>query len=175
MSDIAVWNILASIIGIVGSIGAAYYFGDLAGQKAAQKHEAEKADRERRLALEALINQVELIKQLIETNRGVDVRTSASKALIRVPVRAFEVAFVSERPALSNERELLDAVGDYLSKAYSVNALLDVYHSLLSSPGSQSPQASNAFEHARKRCDVLPGVLDKLGVCLQNELDSEDG
>jgi len=146
------------------TIVVAWFFGE----KAAVRYERDKEKREQIAAHQALLNQVKLIKKLAQNNI---VRSEAPKnydSLIKLPVQAFETAFVSEKPILSKHPELLITVIDYLSEAYAVNSAIDTYLSLKSGPANQYGQ--ELVREAGNGCGIVLGILEDLSDNLQSSL-----
>jgi hypothetical protein len=167
-------EIIFLLVGVVASFFVAKWFGDVAGTRAAIRYEEEKSRRARIGALRALLNQVELIKKLAQANAEGDSILKSCGGLTKLPVQAFETAFVSGEPIASDDRDLLDAVNGYLSEAYIINSVVDVYLSLAGGPGNiQASYASHTVEQVREACNTLPGVLNTLQMCLEASLEED--
>lgn len=153
------------LIGIVTSIIVAWLFGE----KAAVRYEKRKEKEERLAAHQSLINQVRLVEELARCNIERAQAPRNYDSLIRLPVAAFETAFVSEKPPLSNHPDLLRMVNTYLAKAYTVNAAIDTYLSLKSSPANQYGQ--EFVKEAGTECRGVINILDELSDGLKKSMD----
>ena len=153
-------EIIVSIFGIIVSIIGAWIFGE----QAAVRYEKRKEKKERRAAHESLLNQLGLIEKLAQDNIERSKAPRNYNCLIRLPVAAFETAFVSEKPLLSDHKELLQMVNNYLSEAYAVNAAVDIYLSLKSGTANQYGQefVKEAGEGCKRVKNILSGLGDRL-------------
>jgi hypothetical protein len=164
-------EIVMFIVSLVASFLVARRFGGKAGTDAAIKHEERKEERERIAALQALLNQVKLIRKIAESNTSQDDYVTHSTSFVELPTQAFETAFVSERPALSNQSELLGVVSDYLSKAYVVNSNIDFLARIEATPISEMSQVpQRVFRLVRDDCQALSVTLDRLEGFLEVEI-----
>lgn len=166
--DIAVSAII-SVVAVVVSIFVARKYGDVAGTKAAIAHEEEKAQKARVTALRALQANVELAQKIVHHNAG----ANTSTGIARMPVSAFETAFLSAEPLLDIGQRLFDTVSDYLSGAYLANSLVDTYLSSVNGPAGL-PLAESFLDRAKAMCLALLEILEKLGLELKAELDRID-
>ncbi|MFB0537194.1 MAG: hypothetical protein ACETWR_19710 [Anaerolineae bacterium] len=123
-------NIITSIAGIVvGAIVSfflAKYYGDVAGTKAAIEFEREKAAQAHIVALHALLNEIVRIRDLADHNSKLVRYSDALQSVVRLPVTAFETAFLSKESSLlaedePNLSEPMASVTAYLTEAYSIN------------------------------------------------------
>jgi hypothetical protein len=161
-SDVAYfksWNYLS--IGI--SVYLAKRYGDRAGTDAAIAYEEQREERERVAALQALLNQVTLVRKIADLNSDRDDYVTHLADFVELPTKAFETAFVSEKPPLSSKPELLEAVNDYLSKAYVVNSSIDFLARIEVTPISEnSREPQRVFRDIRDNCRELATILDEL-------------
>ena len=166
-------EIVMFITSLVASFLVARWFGDKAGTDAAIKYEEQKEERERIAALQALLNQAKLIRRIAESNASQDDYITHCTSFVELPTQAFETAFVSERPALSNQSELLGVVSDYLSKAYVVNSNIDFLARIEATPISEmSQEPQKVFRLVRDDCEALSVALDKLEDFLKAEIEA---
>ena len=159
MADLV--QIVLSILTFAISGGLAYYlakhFGDVAGTNAAIKYEKEKAAEERAAALHSLRNEVARIRKLTEYYK----KPFADIGVPKMPMTAFETAFVSGSPGLVAGSELLKAVNEYLVHADIVNSVIDMY---------LIKEHRGEFSDITRACDPLAEILDRLDECLKREL-----
>lgn len=157
-------GIIIPVVSLIASSFVAYFvakrFGDVAGQDAARRFQEEDAKRARVTAFQSLINVVARIQKLVEYYQSPDFGT---RGVPKLPVTAFEMAFVSGSPGLAASSELLDAVNNYLVLADSINSLIDIYL-------ASQTRVGNLGE-IRRACPPLSEVLNRLGDYLQRELD----
>jgi len=158
--------VLGVVLSATVSLLAARKYGDVAGAEAARKFEKEDAQRARLSALRALVSAVELARKSTQFN----INAHTGSGFARMPVGAFERAFVSGRPGLDPDQDLLDTVTGYLSRAYAVDFVVDVYLAHVAGPGSMT-RAGNMLPDIKTACDALPDALDTLSACLHDELD----
>jgi hypothetical protein len=144
------------LVGIIITIIVAWLFGE----KAAVRYEKKREKEERFAAHQSLLNQVRLIEKLAQCNIKRSEAPRSYDSLIRLPVAAFETAFVSEKPVLSNHPDLLQMVNSYLSEAYAVNAAIDAYLSLKSGPANQFGQ--EFVKETGEGCRRIIGILSSL-------------
>lgn len=164
---VAAVAVVVAVGGAAVSFFAAKHYGGRAGAEAAISYEEEKSRRARAAAFRALLNQVDLAKKLAQANAEGQSILRTCGGLARMPVQAFETAFVSGEPILSDDPELLSAVNHYLSEAYIINSVIDIYLSIASGPQTiQSQNASHAVEQVRNACNALPDILNTLRVQL---------
>jgi hypothetical protein len=174
-------NIFTFILSLVSAYLLARWFGDVAGTNAAIKYEKEKAARARIIAIQSLLNEVRMARDLARKNFELVVadRVYNTRGAVRMPVSAFETALVSKESALLGESsrdtsdltELLDAVREYLTEAYSINALIDVRLAAIVSHGTGGEQRTDATRELKAKSDNLSDTLDRLERCLKRELD----
>lgn len=152
------------LVEIVIAIIVAWFFGE----KAAVRYEKKKEKEERIAAHQSLLNQVKLIEHLARSNIERSKEPKNYDSLIRLPVRAFETAFVSEKPVLSNYPELSQRVNSYLSEAYAVNAAVDVYLSL---KGGTANQCGQEFvKEVGEGCSRVINILSGLGNSIEESM-----
>jgi hypothetical protein len=165
--------LVVSVVGVYVSYLVAKKYGDFAGTKAArgfQQHDAAKA---RITALQSLLNEVTRIRKMARRNAGL-VRQVGPPTMVRMPVAAFEAAFVSGSRCLSEGSELLDAVTDYLTEADTINLLIDSYFWLAPATGTSQSASSGrgeALSRVREISERVPEILDRLDGCLKSELE----
>ena len=167
---------LNSIIALLVAVGASFIvakrYGDLAGAAAAISYEEEKSRRARVAAFRALLNQVDLAEKLAQANAEGHSILEKSRGLVRLPVQAFETAFVSGEPILSDDRELLSAVNDYLTEAYIINSVISLHLSHETGPGNSETTRTGqqTVDQVRKACRALPQILTTLRGQLKADL-----
>jgi hypothetical protein len=155
---------------IVISPIVAVLFGDLAGTFAARRFQEQDAKRARVAALQSLINEVARIQAVIDYYEATAPHSFLSRGGIpKMPIAAFETAFVSGSPGLAPSEELMEAVSRYLVRADSINSLIDIYltrgDDWSTSIRQQGAQLTETFDEIRKH-------LQKEKDCLQCELES---
>jgi hypothetical protein len=159
---------VVSVISLVVSIIAAYLvarkYGDVAGTLAARRFQEEDAARARVTALQSLMNEIERIRRVME-HYDLSGARAESRGVPKMPVAAFETAFISGRPGLAASKELVDTVCDYLVLADSVNSLIELYSPTFGMAGRIN------FPEICAACAPTPGILDRLEDCLQRELE----
>lgn len=146
-----VLSIFAFLVSLA-SVVVAYFRGDMAAQKASEKLQRQREQRERLAALQSLVNETERIQKAIEHNARLDV-TNNLQPILRLPVNAFETAFVSGRPGLDASDKLIQAVSDYLCRADCVNSLVDVYPSSIAGLGTGTIAPKNIAEQVVRHCE----------------------
>lgn len=160
--------VIVSVVGLVVSVGVAIFvakkYGDVAGAKVILEAQAKNAERARVAAFQSLINEVARIRKLDEYYRD-KFGTSQGTPTPRMPVAAFETAFVSGSPSLAASTELLDAVCDYLVRADSVNSIIDRWQAL----GRQVADVRHACNPRSE--PSLSAILDRLDDKLKRELE----
>ena len=170
---ISIFAIIVSIAGIIVSYRVAKKYGDLAAVEATRRFHEEDLKRARLTALQSLVNEVARIRKLAEHNSQL-APSQPAQPVARMPVAAFETAFVSGAPGLEVSLELLDTVTDYLACADSINSLVDIY--VAGTPSGESASASRlrkAVEQMKEICaSTLPEILDRLRDALQRELET---
>jgi hypothetical protein len=158
-------------IAIAVSFSTAKRYGDVAGTLAARRFEEEDARKARNLALKALLNEIGLVRKLAKSNTITETKFPAFRGVARIPVAPFETAFISGRPALDVRNQTLDAVTEYLSNAYYVNALIDIYLTTPLGAGSAAMSyARYILKRVEETCTALPDVLDRMKACIEQEL-----
>jgi hypothetical protein len=138
-------------------------YGDLAGTKAAIQHEEQKAAQTRMVALRALSNEVARIQEFTRHNTELDPQSYPSA--IRMPVAALETAFLSGDSVLVGEwdsSELLDSVKSYLTRAYSINALIDLYLTFPGSLGTDTTAGAHMVRLATEIRDESQELVEDL-------------
>jgi hypothetical protein len=163
--------VLIAVFTLVGSYFIARRFGDVAGTKAAIKHEEEKAAKALRLACRALAAEVERVRHLAAHNSKL-LTGSGVAPPIKLPVSAFESAFFSQNAILDAagagaDRQLLDAVLGYLTKAQAINSFID-FHLLLFGAIHRSAVGTPDWKfleelQVRVQSDEFTKVVDSLG------------
>ena len=175
MSDLSVLNAVAlalSIVSIFVSVHVARKYGDVAGAKQIIEYERSRADEAHISALQSLANEVKRIQKLAEHNSQLNPDRTA-QPIARLPVAAFETAFVSGMLASAVSQQLLDAATDYLVCADSINTLVDVYVAASPSGGGRGmDHVHGAVRETKEVCtDKVPGILDRLDDAMRSELD----
>jgi hypothetical protein len=141
-----------------------------------QNHKAKKA---RLTVLRALANEVERIRKVVEHNGQLKVMDTV-QPVTRMPMVAFETAFVSGEPGLDVSDGLLQAVTDYLACAASINSLVETYAAFASSSTGLAPRQVGVEgssycgytiqQIVEASTQKLPGILDALHAHLKEEM-----
>lgn len=163
-------------INIIVTIIVAAALGDIAAVYATRRFQKKEAKRARLTALQSLANEVERIQKVADHNRQLNNGTPI-QAVTRVPVAAFETAFVSGGRSLDAGNELLQAVTDYLACADSVNSLVDIYPASIggigtSGTGYSSYVIEKIVEASKHK---LPENLERLRIYLREEIEGGYG
>ena len=153
-------------------------YGDVAGTKAAIEYEEQKTAKARVVALHALWNEVARIRAVAIQNHALDPRGRHQNA-IRMPVAAFETAFLSKESVLlekwQKESEFFADAKQYLLEAYFVNAQIDFF--LSASGALANPLASEMMVHMTSqivdRSKEVVKILTRLEEHLERELDKQ--
>lgn len=171
-------EIALSFLSIPAALLISKWFGDLAGTKAARKYEEQKAGTARIIALQALLNELEIIQGMADQNAELASSRRDNAVVLKMPTTALETAFLSGESRLlqewSNESaELLILVRDYLTEAHSINLLVESYLALLGGLSSEESGwrrdvVSSIGSRSQKVLQILPEIED----CLQRELDN---
>jgi hypothetical protein len=69
-----------------------------------------------------------------------------------------------------DHNELLEAVGAYLTEAYSINALVEVRLAAIISHGTGEEQRAGPTKDIHDISKNLPKIVDQLKSCLEREL-----
>ena len=170
--------IVTLIVSIIASYLLARWFGDVAGTKAAIKYEEEKAEKARVVALHSLLNEVGRIRHLAHHNSKQFIGPEVH-SVVRLPVTALETVFLSGESVLLEKwqdniaSEVLASVTDYLTEAYSVNALIDLYLGLVRGLSSAEEHRRNEIiSQIASKSQGLIEVLDRLEKGLRGELQA---
>ena len=172
-------DIVPVLVSVIGSLIAAKYYGDVAGTRAAIEFEKRKAVQANIVALKALLNEIARIRSIAGRNSELVRHNKSFQTVVRIPVMAFEVAFLSKESSLLEEdenvsSEILDTVTAYLTEAHSINTLVEVYIRLTA--GLSSQEARWRAEIVTKIVDkskALLSILQRLESHLRNRLKSE--
>jgi hypothetical protein len=148
-------------VSLVGAWLIAKKYGDVAGTLAARRFQEEDAKRARVAAFQSLINEVVRIREVAKHYQSPSFDTASGAP--KLPVTAFETAFVSGSPGLAAREELVKAVSEYLVFADSINWLIDKH---LIGGGNLGDFA------IRQDWTRLSEVLNRLNDCLERELES---
>jgi hypothetical protein len=196
--DIAVGIVTAIVTLTVSSYisyNIAKRYGDLAGSKAAIEFEKEKAEQARITTLKSLLNEVIRIRDLAYYNYSLKQDGKRIQSVVKMPIAAFETAFLSgesslpikgtvgfdgspvssETPGLHLISEPLASVTSYLTKAYAINALVDIYLGLVRGLSSEeeSRRAEVISQIVDESHDLLT-VLPRLEKYLERQLEGKD-
>jgi hypothetical protein len=117
------------------SIVVAVVFSDVAAVFTTLAYQRKQAKKARLTSLCSLVNEVERIEKVTYRNTQLKPRETI-QPVTRLPVAAFETAFVSGRPGLVVREELKQVVADYLVRADSINSLIDIYPASISRIGT---------------------------------------
>lgn len=125
-----VYSLIIALIGIAISVYVARKYGDVAGTKAAIEYEKEKDKKSHQIATYALINQVNVAKEVAKKQQTVH-SGDIFAPITKMPVTSFETAFLNGKDSfMANHvvmKKDLDLISRYLSKAYCVNASVDIH------------------------------------------------
>lgn len=159
-------------INIIVTIVVAVAFGDMAAVYATRRFQEKEAKRARLTALQSLVNEAERIQKVTDHNRQLNKGTPIQD-VTRMPVAAFETAFVSGGRGLDAGNELLQAVTDYLACADSVNSLVDIYPaSIAGIGGSGTGYSKHIIEKIVETSEhKLPQNLERLRTYLREEIE----
>jgi hypothetical protein len=170
--------LIAAVSGLLSYIVAKKY-GDLAGIEASRRLHEEDMKKARLTAIRSLLNEAERIRKIANHNRQLD-KFGTIQAVIRLPMAAFETAFVAGRPGLDVSEELVKAVTDYLVCADSVNSLIDIYPASMASPRGSDGAIMGVAGTSRAEFVIqqvieisaheLPEILERLRILLQEEI-----
>jgi hypothetical protein len=161
---LSVLSLVASVVAVIVGYVTARKYGDMAAVKATRKFHEEDIARARVTALQSLISEVERIRRVVGHYDPSDTHAK-SRGVPKMPVAAFETAFVSGTPTLAASKELVRAVCDYLVHADSVNSLVDLYSPTYGMAGRAS------FQDISAACAPIPEILNRLNGCLHRELE----
>lgn len=168
------------VLEFVITIVVAILTSDVVAFFAAQRYQKKEVKKARLTAFQSLLNEVERIQKVI--NHNCQLKTDDTiQPVIKMPMVAFETAFVSGEGGLNANEELLQETTSYLAFANSINSFVDIYIALISSgtctqqlqmgvAGSSYgsyiiQQIVNYSEHK------LPTVLEMMKACLQKEIE----
>ncbi len=168
---LSIFAVLVSIAGIIVSYCVAKKYGDLAAVDATRRFHEEDAKRARLTALQLLVNEVERIQKVVDHNRQLE-SIAKIQSVTRMPVAAFETAFVSGERGLSVSKELLQAVTDYLACADSINSLVDIYPASITKLGTQLDRTGDIIQQIVEASEhKLPENLERLRTYLREEIE----
>jgi hypothetical protein len=170
-------SLVVSVISIVLSVWATRKYGDLAGTTEMIRHEQQMDARKRLGAVDVLLSELARIKCTLLHNSQPIGEQSTEVRVLKVPITAFETAFLSpDSPLLErvdfHVSELSESVYDYLIAADHINALVDVHLESISVADSNHPAARMgrvAGEQAAKMSTALLDLLPRVEAYL-NEL-----
>jgi hypothetical protein len=158
---------MVGVVTVVVSLAVAWlvakYYGDMAAAKATREYQEELAKRARVAALQSLMNEVGRIERVVEHYLSIAGRYGG---MPRMPMTAFETAFVSGSPGVAADERLMRAVGEYLCVADTINSYVDMF--LLR--GVQEILGEPVDEKIRLSCNVLPDLLCIIKKELEREL-----
>ena len=167
-------NVIISIASIVVSIFVALFFGDVAGTKAAIKHEEKKAAARRKKILVALHRQVESLPRINTYNQTATEKSGPPKHLLPIPypIVPFETAIFSW-DGVSVSEETIQATTDYWLKARELNVLIEALQSEHLSSMDHCPQPSNKaptqqFLYDQAKTE-MPSRIESLRICIEGE------
>jgi len=160
---LSVLSLIVSALAVITGYLTARKYGDIAAVRATLKFQKEEAARARIAAVQSLINEVERIRRVVG-HYDPSIRAE-SKGVPKMPVAAFETAFVSGALALAAGEELMRAVCDYLVLADSVNSLVGLYSPTHGIAGRVT------FQDIGTACVPIPKILDRLEDYLRRELE----
>ena len=173
---ISILAFIVSVVSIYVSYLANKRYGDVAGTLITIKNQEQDAARARVTALRSLLNEVARIRKLADRNSEVVTQTGGI-GMVRMPVTAFETAFVSGSPGLSVSSDLLDAVTDYLTEADTINSLIDTYLWLAPAVGAATyatSARSDAVNRVKDISNKLSDILKRLDERLKSELEAAE-
>jgi hypothetical protein len=175
-------DVITLIVSSAIAFFLARHFGDVAGTKAAIEFEKEKAAKARVAALQSLLNEITIIRALATKNSELvhdspKENVLLTQSVLRMPVTAFETAFLLSESSLLDERsdlssELLAPVKAYLTEAYSINALIDIHFGLVGGVygGESIGWKQDVIRNIKRKCKGLKETLDRLENCLKDLL-----
>lgn len=161
METDAIISLAGVAVSLIGAWLIAKKYGDVAGALAARRFQEGDAKRARVAAFQSLINEVVRIREVTNHYQSPDFDTASGAP--KLPVTAFETAFVSGSPGLVAGEGLVKAVSEYLVLADSINWLIDKH---LIGGGNLGDFA------IRQDWTRLSKILNRLSDCLQRELES---
>ena len=173
MSGVA---IIVSVVCALLSYIASVNHGDKAALKASRKLHEEDMKKARLTALRSLLNEVKRIQKAVDHNS--ELERGMIRSVVRLPVTAFETAFVSGKPGLDASDKLLYTITDYLTLANSINSLIDIYLFSVAGAGVKQGQikpggvVGQIIQACKKREDQVSlfKILQQLEICLQEEI-----
>lgn len=158
-------------INIIVTIIVAVVFGDMAAVYATRRFQKKEAKRARLTALQSLVNEVERIQKVVDHNRQLE-SIAKIQSVTRMPVAAFETAFVSGERGLSVSKKLLQAVTDYLACADSINSLVDIYPSSITNLKTELDRTDDIIQQIVEASEhKLPENLERLRTYLREEIE----
>lgn len=145
-------------------------YGDVAGQKAAIEYDMQKAEQARIVAVQALLNEVTRIRSLASHNAVPSGPRLTVRSVTKMPVAAFEAAFLSGQSSLlglsedgSAMSDLVTCVADYLTRADAINTLVELYLGLVRGLSSVEERRRNdVLEKIGQKSKEMAAVLDQL-------------
>jgi len=167
---VSILALLVSLVGVIVSYIVARKYGDVAALSASRKLHEEDTRKARLTALRSLSNEVMRIRVLVDFNKALDPNTQMH-SIARMPVAAFESAFVSGTQSLDVSDELLHAVAVYLVWADGINSLVDIYPFSIAGYGTGGVKPGDiAREIATDSEKEILGALHLLETSLQKEI-----
>lgn len=161
-------SLIVSLVSLAISLYVASYlqrkYGDVAGVLLDWEFQKKETRGARVAALQSLRNEVARIRKLGQYYS--EKFGTGEIPTPKMPVAAFETAFVSGSPSLSAGEELVDAVCDYLVRADSVNSVIDRW---LGRGGRAADVKSACNPHSEP---PLSEILNRLDDCLKRELEA---
>lgn len=184
---VSVMALIVSAMALILNVWVAKKFGDLAGTNAAIKYEEEKDAKAYIVTLQALLHEVIRIRGLVNANAKLNRDCVRIQAVVRLPVKSFETAFVSgesnllvgelgdvETLGLYPTSEPLKSVMKYLTEASYFNSLIDVYLGVDRGVGSADKSFRREFVNLIvDKSQELFEVLDQLEEHLRDELKTK--
>lgn len=180
-------GIITVIVSSIVAFLLARKYGDLAGTKAAIEFEKEKADKARLDALNSLLHEVERARSLANHNSAIKPTAKGPRSVVRMPVTAFETVFLSGDSPFPSDNEnvsvqegvapvstLRDAISSYVTKAYAINLLIEMYIAL--ARGLSSAETSwrqTVLTQIINESKEFPPVLNKIEKGLKSYLHSK--
>jgi hypothetical protein len=164
-----VWQFIASVV-------VAVVFSDVAAVITTLIYQRWQSKQARLTALRSLLNEVERIEKIAAHNSGLSPAHFA-QPVTKMPVAAFETAFVCGKPTVGGGSELLKAVTDYLACADFINSLVDIHVAGATiGEGAGGHRVTQSVRQIVEYCrGDLPGILGNLERLLQHELDKASG
>ena len=157
-------------------------YGEVAGQRAAEKFEKDRARKARIVAIQALSNETARLRNAAKHNCELGENEYRLYDAVRMPTVALETAFLSQESIFLHEwdpafgSELLTSVNEYLVEADSLNMRIDLGLALIHIIGTYCETGTmlgDVKRHIQDQARLLVPILDRLEGYLSRELDDK--